>query len=463
MRGRERASTDKSLTMPPHLFDPSFPHPETCPGEPVRAWGGLATLRILLVRLLAVLLASAVSLPLWPCYLLLRIFVPRPPIVPSLWRLLRCARMILCEHPPHGPSIAMRLSLGLALLQTAMQCAIFGMAWLLDELLYGRALQSVRIVEPLFEISAARSGSTQLARYLEDDPHIAAPSVLMEAFPFIWLWRLAKRLERFAPTGWSQKLSHAMMPLEHHERHEVDLLRTDTFEILYLALFQLGGILMSVGPRAWLEDFRFDEVQEPSRDVWDHDFLRFIDAIARKTLWVAGTDPAGQARRLLIKGHFLHTAPALAQRYPDAHFLTVLRAPEKRLQSLINFLRCAGTVAPCPPVPWSWLVEYVCISEVSYCEREMEWFRRTEGPHRCVVRFDQYLRDLEGTMRTVYRECLGRELSPHVPRTHAARLRSNYSVDRSLTQLGVDESALKQRLAAYVRWCQADTPSRDST
>ena len=93
----------------------------------------------------------------------------------------------------------------------------------------------------------------------------------------------------------------------------------------------------------------------------------------------------------------------------------------------------------------------------------MEWFRHTEGPQRCVVRFDQYLRDLEGTMRTVYRECLGRELSPHVPRTHAARLRSNYSVDRSLTQLGVDESALKQRLAAYCRWCQTDTPNRDST
>lgn len=89
----------------------------------MRAWDSLGTLHILLVKLLVVLMVSAVALPLWPCYLVLRIFAPRPPIVPSLRRVLRCARMIVCEHPPHGPSLAMRISLFLDLAQREAQSA----------------------------------------------------------------------------------------------------------------------------------------------------------------------------------------------------------------------------------------------------------------------------------------------------------------------------------------------------
>jgi hypothetical protein len=441
------------------LFDPSFPHPETLPGEPVRRFGAAATVGVLLKKALALALAAALCLPLWLIYLALRLRFPRPPIVFSPARALRCARMILGERPAHGPSPAMRAALLLELARRAVQGGALGAAWLLDELLFGRALSQVRIDEPVFEISAARSGSTQLSRYLEDDPHLCAPSVLQECLPFLWLWRLARPLAPFAPDGWTDTLSHRMMPKEHHERHEVDLLRTDTFEMLFLAVFQLGDILMSLGPRALAEDFRFDAVQAASRGVWDDDFLRFIDAIGRKTLLAAGPDPEGQPRRLLIKGHFLLAAPALAQRYPGARFLTVLRAPERRLQSLINFLRCQGTVAPCPPVPWPWLVEYACTAEVAYCDTEMAWFQEgTPGPRRCVVRFEDYLRDLPGTMALVYRQCLDRALPAHVPRVHAARVRSNYSVDRSLAQLGVDAAALAQRLAAYTRWCQGAGP-----
>lgn len=437
------------------LFDPAFPHPAALRGEPVRAFGPVGTALVLLQKIAALLVVSALCLPQWPLYLLMRLRWPRPPIVPALPRVLRCARLILSERPAGGPTLAMRVSLLLELLRRVMAQGFFGLAWLMDEALYGPALQRVRLVAPLFEISAARSGSTQLSRYLEDDPHLCAPSVLQESLPFVWLWRLAPLLAPLAPPGWDQMLAHRMMPREHHERHEVDLLRTDTFEMLFLVLFQLGDILMSLGPRALAEDFRFDRVQAPSRGVWEDDFLRFLDALGRKTLLEARPDPEGQPRRLLIKGHFLLAAPALAARYPDARFLTVLRAPERRLQSLINFLRCQGTVAPCPAVPWPWLVEYACTAEVAYCETEQAWFQEPAGPRRCVVRFDDYLRDLPGTMQAVYRACLDRDLSPHVPRVHAARVRSDYSVDRSLAELGVDEAALKERLAAYRRWCAA--------
>jgi hypothetical protein len=75
-----------------------------------------------------------------------------------------------------------------------------------------------------------------------------------------------------------------------------------------------------------------------------------------------------------------------------------------------------------------------------------------------VVRFSEYVRDLEGTMTKVYRECLDTpDLPPHAPRTHAPRVRTNYILDRSLEDVGIDERALEDRLAGYIAWCrQAD-------
>ena len=438
-----------------HMFDPAFPHPEFIDREPVRDWSALGTFGVLLKRVLTLILFTAFCLPFWPLYLFLRIFMPRPPVVVPNALTLHCIRMILMEYPPHGPTFAMRLSLLLELTRRNAADGFWGFAWFVDEIIWGRELKRVNIVEPLFELSAARSGSTQLARYLEDDPHLCAPSALQEAFPYMWLWRVGRHLERFLPRDWDFKVAHAFFPPEHHERHELDPMRMDTFEIVFLLPYQLGNIFVSLGPRALLENFPFSLVHGTIRNVWENELLRFIDAIGRKTLLHASRNSADQTRRLFIKGHFLNVAPELAKKYPDARFLTMVRAPEKRFQSLINFIRCGTTIAPCRPTPWAWIVEYVCTSEVLYCEMEMAWYESPEGPRRCVVRFDDYVKDLEGTMRKVYRECLDRELSPHVPRTHAARTRTNYSVDRSLEQLGVDEAALKKRLEAYGRWCKS--------
>ncbi len=435
------------------MFNPTFAHPTYLPREPVRAWSTRGTIVVLLKQTLALVLVAALSLPFWPLYLFLRIFWPKPPIVPSNARLLRCIHKILTERSEQSPSVVVRVSFLLDLARVTVADGFMGFAWLLDELFWGIDLQRVKIIEPLYEISAARSGSTQLARYLEDDPHLCAPNILQETFPFIWLWRIARFIERFLPHGWQDKLGHGMLPPEHLERHEADPLRTDTFEMLFLMPFQLGRFFVAMSPKVFTEDLCLSHVAEASRELWENDFLGFIDALGRKTLLEARPDPSGQPRRLFIKGHFLMVAPHLAQKYPDARFLTMIRVPEKQIQSLVNFLRCQPTVAPSPPVPWSWLVEGVITSQVMYCETEMAWYQNPDGPIRCVIPFDEYIRDLEGTMRKIYRECLDRELSPHVPRVHAPRVRTNYSVDRSLEQLGIDENALKKRLEKYRRWC----------
>lgn len=440
------------------MLIPGASIPDLLPGEPSRALSPAATAWLLLRRLLRLCVTTLLGAPFWPIYLILRIFMGRPPSVPTLGRILRAAWLILTARPEPPLTLAMRAGLALDLGFRLSLMGLWGFAWLLDELLYGRALREVRIEAPIFEISAARSGSTQLAHYLEDDPQVVAPSVLQIIAPFLWVWKIAPRFEFLLSRVRLAKLTFDTQPPEHHERHESDALRTDTCEIAFGFSHQLLDIFFSLGPDVMLGDFRYDRVADHARVLWEEDFLGFIDGIARRTLLHARRVPGGERRHLLIKGHFLFAADALAARYPDARFLTMLRLPEKRLQSVLNFHRCQTTVAPCPPIPWPWLVRHALESEIPYCELEMAWFTRESGPRRVVVPFDAYLHDLEGTMRRVYRELLDAELSPHVPRQHAPRVRTNYSVDRSLAQLGVDQEALEQRLAAYRAWCRTGVP-----
>lgn len=70
-----------------------------------------------------------------------------------------------------------------------------------------------------------------------------------------------------------------------------------------------------------------------------------------------------------------------------------------------------------------------------------------------VVRFDDYVRDLPGTLALVYRECLDREVPPSLPTTHAKRKRS-YTTDRTLAELGVDVAEVEARSAAFAAWAK---------
>ncbi|MCB9529320.1 MAG: sulfotransferase [Myxococcales bacterium] len=453
---------------------PEFTHPERLPGEPAdgppsAGWlAGAIALRC--VRIAALVVVGA---PLWPVFLLLAWRLGWPPTAMRWSRARRWWRLI-GEAPaaPRGPGGMTRGWLRVRVVDHLARAPFAGLAWLLDELLWGRRLDGVAVVAPLIEISAARSGSTQLARYLEADETLAAPSAAQMFLPWLWLWRVARRLGRGVDRARLDARVHARLPPAFAQRHEGDLFGTDTFEApFYLA----QGITMSLwlGPECFAREFGQGALPDENRGLWEGDFVAFFDRIARKTLLFAGPLPDGTARRVFIKGHFLAAADALARRYPDARFLTMARAPGPRIQSTVNFLRANPIGGPLGPPPWGALAEGLVRSEIAYCESEMAWFgadgadaedaMHGTGPRRCVLRFDDYVRDLEGTMAKVYRECLDRDvLPPHVPRSHAPRVRKDYLLDRSLAQLGIDAAGLDARLSGYRAWCRGDqsaTPS----
>lgn len=442
--------------------------PEHLPGEPEPRdrWGVVRALR-LAGRAVATLLLAAVAVPFWPVYLALSArfgWAPNVPRLRQVVRYLRLARTV--QPPPPGLGVVDRVWLTLSILRFGATAAIWGTAWHLDEVLYGDALRSVRIERPLLEVSAARSGSTQLARYLEEDPRLVAPPLVCCVFPFLWAWRLAPRtLGRVVSGERFTRLLLAKVPPAFTERHETDPFRTDTFEVPFLSS-HLNALSLRLGPDVLADDFAFGALAPHNRTLWEHDFVAFFDGIARKTLLDAAPGPDGRARRLFVKGHFLVAAPFLGERHPDAVFLTVLREPAARIQSAINYLRVTPfDVHMGGPTPWAWLARGLLASEVAYSEIEQDWYTRPDGPRRCIVRFSDYVRDLEGTLRRVYRECLDEpELPPWAPREHAPRRRHGYTHDRSLADLGIDEDALNARLADYVAWCrgEGDTGQRES-
>ena len=355
--------------------------------------------------------------------------------------------------PKPGLSALDRASIAVSVLSAVATVPVWGLAWQLDEMLYGRALRDTPVVAPLFEISAGRSGSTQLARYLEEDPHLVAPTLLQSMFPFLWLWRLAPvTVGRLFTREQVRERIGKLLPPEMIERHEADPFRTDTFDGSFYTA-HLNHLAPVLGPEAIVADFGFATIAEHNRELWGGAFVELIDRVARKTLLAAGPAADGRPRRFFVKGHFLCAADALERRYPDARFLTMIREPSPRLQSAINYLR-VNPFEP-GPVPWAWWSAALVVTEADYCRKEQAWFSRTDGATRCVVRFSAYVRDLPGTMATVYRECLDTpELPAFVPRTHPARERTNYRVDRTLAQVGVDGMAFDDSLSAYVAWCR---------
>lgn len=419
----------------------------------------------LLFKTLQLLLIGGVSLFLWPLYIIGTLIWYRPPNVPHMAQVIRYLRLAWRVQPPYpGLSLQGRLWLTISIVRKVLTTPLIGLAWLLDELLYGRRLNATEVVKPIFVISGGRSGSTQMTRYIEADPTVTAPNLLQSMFPYLWLWRLApKTIGRFLTPEKVRAQIESLMPPEGLERHELDPFKADTFDgAMYNG--HLNPLAMYMGSDVSSREFNFAAFAPQDRPKMERGFVQLVDRIGRKQRLFIGDTQAKTPRRLFIKGHFLCAADALERHYPDATFLTILRDPAARLQSGINYLRVNPADPAMGPPPWAWLSASLLQSESDYCRIEQAWYSRTTGAHRCIVRFADFVADLEGTMQHVYQVCLDQaELPPHVPRTHPPRERKNYSVNYSLAELGIDADELRKQLADYVAWCQPQTEQDSSS
>ncbi len=437
------------------------PVPEHRPGEPLRARAPAPIFLIrILVNILWIAVLACISAVLLPLSLAGRARWGHPPHLPRLGRVRqRIVQAVTARPPAPGLPLLNRAWVILRAVEKLVASPLLSLAWYTDELLFGAALDAVPVRAPVFLLSAARSGSTQLGHTIEEDPTVVAPVVLQIMFPYLWLWHLVvPTLGRLVtPDGLSRALDRAL-PLEMRERHEGHPLRTDTFEVLWMT----HGTMLSaifLGPAAMREAIGVVGTAHHDAQAWEQDFVDFLDRVCRKALHFHGPLPDGRPPRLFAKGHFLAARHAVAARFPDAHFLTVLRDPVRRLESMVNHLHGNPVEEPLGAPSWAWITAYLCESEVAYCAVEQAWATTPTATRITVLRFTDFVADLPGTMGAIHRACFGRTTLPdHVPQAHVPRKRSGYTVHRRLDELGVDVPALAARLAGYRAWVAGPQP-----
>ena len=79
---------------------------------------------------------------------------------------------------------------------------------------------------------------------------------------------------------------------------------------------------------------------------------------------------------------------------------------------------------------------FLSFPQIRYANQEKEWYQKEDGSNKFVVRFHEYVKDLEGTMKYIYMNGMnGKEVPDHIPKEHPYRNRKKYSMNRLLLLL----------------------------
>jgi len=413
----------------------------------------------LLVYLIKVVLLSILSIPFWILTSILSIIYGRPPKMVDIQQTIRFIQYAI--YSIHISTINEKIELILTIILHTMTSPVSGFCWLIDEILYSsKQLNTTAIVKPLFVLSAYRSASTSVARTLASDTNnFIAPTAIMCAFPYLWLWKLVTFI---VGDGITKEEANAKLnskfTKESLERHDNNHFAIDTFDGYFLGS-HLNGLSYHLGPDVMVKELNNAFFEEYNRNLFEHEFVHHVDRIARKTLLFNGVKPSSQVdeRCFLLKGHFLQSATALQKRYPDARFLTVLRDPLDRIQSGVNHMAVNATLWQGKPVRWDWLAEAYQQIEVTYCKQEMEWYKdcsTDEQKQRFAIKFETYVKQHDKTMKSIYKDLLqySDDDIPDFKSIPSKKGQKHYTINKSLKGLGVDEVGLKLQLSDYYNW-----------
>lgn len=388
-----------------------------------------------------------------------------PPIISPMSRFSRYFIGVFTEGKvEENIPFSNRVIAFLVVLTNLIKAPINGTFWFVDELLYP-AYHKVNIREPIFFVTAARSGSTQLANYLEtDENNFIAPTSGEGLFPFIWIWKfVVPVLKRFGMDK-QHVVRNKLFGSEAKKRHNFSLANTETWDVIVGAWhFSYLSWYMGIDFMKW--GFPFAPLTEPTDENYLKIFYEFTHSIMKKVVYCRGRS----SQHVLVKGHFLIAANGLQQRFPDAKFFTVVREPLDRFQSLINFMAIISADGPprkdylLSPMPWKTLCEFAIHTQIPYCKQEMSFYDQSDD-NKLVIPFTMYVNKLNDTLQTIYSFCdiqvstlvtsnaITAQTTTHDRKNRKASY--NPKFNRSLSDLGLDEEKLKEHLTKYIQWIQ---------
>ena len=422
----------------------------------------------ILLQCIGTLLFLPLSLACLPPYIIGLFIWGRPPIISSWSRFYKYFIATLTEgKPEEGIPFTNRILVFLIVFDNLMKSPIRGVGWFLDEIFYP-SYHKCEVKDPLFLISAARSGSTQLADYLEDDKeNFIAPVVVEAMFPYIWAWKtIAPILKMLGLKKYFDSPSSFFYGEEMKKRHNSSLFKTDTWEVA-LGMMHVTPISANLGASFMKWGLLNSALQgQPVDKEFCKLFVEFNDCIMKKVMYHRGLPK----QRLFIKGHLLIVARELEQRYDGAKFLTVVRDPLERFGSTMNFTNVISADGPMKryyglfPMTWRVIRDWGVESQICYCEDEMIFYNQSEenAKNKLAISFAAYVKDLAGTIQHVY-SFLNIPVSAELSSKVAALQNSSHDrakrkitydpkYNRSLSSLGIDEEKLKEYLSDYIKW-----------
>jgi len=347
-----------------------------------------------------------------------------------------------------------RVMVFLTVLYTLVNAPLVGVCWFIDELLF-HSYHKVDIKEPIFFISAGRSGSTQLAQYIEEDEgNFVVPKVQEVICPFIWMWKFNIPLKNFTS---SRPVICNNILSEKNKRHNASIDKTNTMEAI-VQDWHFGFTPSLLGTRFLKWGYPHIAPKDiPIDQQFCSKLLSFIECVSKKILYHRGKP----SQHVLVKGHFLMIARALEHRYPGAKFFTVVRDPMQRFQSLINFLRIISTRYGLSPASWKVLRDYTLAIQIPYCKEEMTFYNQSEG-NKLVIPFSLYTNNLTATLEKIYALChltipdhmmsMANRVQHTIHDRSERRASYNPKLNRSLASVGVDEEKVREQLDDYIKW-----------
>ena len=387
-----------------------------------------------------------------------------PPTIPVWSRTCKYFTAVFTEGKSEDNiPLTNRVITFMLVLNVVVKIPVNGVCWFLDEFLYPD-YHKKEIKEPVFFITAPRSGSTQLCQYLEDDKeNFIVPTVAEAMMPYIWFWKLL--IPTLARFGIKQQHFEVSNPvgMEAKKRHEFYFSKTDTWDGL-VGVWHMNIFSWCLGFSFFKWGYSYAKLEELiDEDFYNSNFLFVTNHVMRKVMYLHGSPK----QHVLLKGHFLLAAESLKRQYPKAKFFAVIRQPLERLPSNINLLRVMSVDGPHAKVyglfPPSWKVirDYVISTQIPYCKQEMSFYK-DDQENKLVIPFTMYVNNLSATMRTIYSFCnipipdhvVSRAIKLQNTSHDRSKLKVNYHPDfnRSLTSLGVDEDKVKEDLAEYIEW-----------
>ena len=413
-------------------------------------------LREIIFRCCLIVLWLPVSIACLPLFLLGLSIWGLPPIISPWSRFWKYFVAVFMEGSREDNiPLVNRVMVFLIVLYTLINAPLVGVFWFIDELLFP-SYHKVDMKEPIFFISAARSGSTQLAQYIEEDKeNFISPNLREGLCPFIWMWKLNFSVKNFS-TAKTMNLNRSLFS-EMRKRSNVSLDKAISWSpVTSRWHFGFAASLLGTKFYKWGMPFIHPKEIEIDQQYCDK-LLSFMDCIMRKIYYYRGKP----SQHVLVKGHFLMIAKALEQQYPESNFFTVVRDPTERFQSFINFLRIISMHYGLSPASWRVLRDYTLETQIPYCEEEMIFYNQSEG-NKLVIPFSLYANNLTATLEKIYSLCNltipehMMSMANRVQHTSHDRSerRANYNpkLNRNLASVGVDEEKLREQLDDYINW-----------